>query len=160
VIYGVAMKNLKKTDAKIQNLINLEKKRQAETLMMIPSENYASRAVEEAVGSCLGNKYAEGYPQKRYYQGQQVVDRLEQLVIDRAKKIFNVPFVNVQPYSGSPANTAVYFGLLNSGDKIMGMKLSSGGHLTHGHPKATFSGTFYQSVQYEADKDDLIDYDK
>lgn len=154
------MNYLSKVDLRIDKLIKAEAKRQAETLMMIPSENYASAAVEQAVGSCLGNKYAEGYPKKRYYQGQAVVDQLEQLVINRAKQVFDVSFANVQPHSGSPANAAVYFGLLKPGDTIMGMALSSGGHLTHGHPQVTFSGTFYNSVQYEADKAGWIDYDQ
>jgi glycine hydroxymethyltransferase len=116
--------------------------------------------VEKAVGSCLGNKYAEGYPGKRYYQGNKIVDRIEQLATDRAKKLFGVGFANVQPYSGSPANAAVYFALLNPGDKIMGLALSSGGHLTHGHPKITFSGRFYSSVQYTVEEEGIIDYDK
>jgi glycine hydroxymethyltransferase len=154
------MTNLQKVDPKIDKLAKLEKKRQNETLMLIPSENYASKAVEEAVGSSLGNKYAEGYPRKRYYQGQAYVDQIEQLAIDRAKNLFGVPHVNVQPYSGSPANAAVYFNTLKPGDKIMGLKLSSGGHLTHGHPKITFSGKYYQSIQYEVGKDGVIDYDK
>ena len=154
------MNFLKKTDLKIHKLIKSEKKRQAETLMLIPSENYASRAVEEAIGSCLGNKYAEGYPKKRYYQGQKFVDQIEQLAINRAKKIFGTPHANVQPYSGSPANAAVYFNLLKTGDKIMGLTLSHGGHLTHGHPKITFSGKFYKSIQYKVEKNGIIDYEK
>ena len=106
------MNSLKKTDPQIYNLIAQEYKRQQETLMMIPSENMVSQSVEEAVGSCLGNKYAEGYPFKRYYQGQKYVDQIENLVIERAKKAFGVPHANVQPLSGSPANLAVYFALL------------------------------------------------
>jgi glycine hydroxymethyltransferase len=141
-------------------LIQDESRRQSETITLIPSENYVSPAVAKAAGSCLGNKYAEGYPQKRYYQGNKFVDQVEQLAIDRAKKLFGVKFANVQPYSGSPANTAVYFALLNPGDKIMGMALSSGGHLTHGHPKITFSGKFYNSVQYTVEEDGKIDFEK
>lgn len=153
------MDYLEVTDPKINALISEEKHRLDTTLMMIPSENYASRAVEQAVGSSLGNKYAEGYPKKRYYQGQEFVDQVELLAQDRAKKLFEVAHVNVQPYSGSPANSAVYFNLLKPGDKIMGLKLSSGGHLTHGHPNVTFSGKFYTSVQYEVKLDGVIDYD-
>src|SRR5437870_3669027 len=126
------MNFLKKVDPQIASLIILEQKRQEETLMMIPSENVASYAVEEAVGSSLGNKYAEGYPHKRYYQGQQIVDQVESLVIERAKKLFKVAAANVQPHSGSPANFAVYTALLQPGDTIMGLSLTSGGHLTHG----------------------------
>lgn len=145
---------------KIFKLIAEEKKRQRETITLIPSENYCSLDVEKAVGSCLGNKYAEGYPQKRYYQGNKFVDQIEQLAIDRAKKLFGVKFANVQPYSGSPANAAVYFALLNPGDKIMGLALSYGGHLTHGHPKITFSGRFFTSVQYTVEENGIIDYEK
>jgi len=151
---------LNSTDPKIAKLLKAEEKRQAETLMLIPSENYASRAVEQAIGSCLGNKYAEGYPKKRYYQGQRFVDQIEQLAINRAKKIFGTPHANVQSYSGSPANAAVYFNLLEAGGKIMGLTLSHGGHLTHGHPKITFSGKFYQSIQYKVEKNGQIDYEK
>lgn len=146
--------------SKISSLIEAEAERQEETLMMIPSENYASKAVREAVGSVLMNKYSEGYPHKRYYQGNKIVDEIEILAEEMAKKLFDVPFVNVQPYSGSPANAEVLFGLLNPGDKIMGLKLSSGGHLTHGHPDITFSGKFYKSVQFGTKDDGVIDYDE
>ena len=125
---------------------------------MIPSENYASRAVREAVGSVLMNKYSEGYSGKRYYQGNKIVDEIETFAINKAKKLFKVEHVNVQPYSGSPANAEVLFALLNYGDKIMGLKLSSGGHLTHGHPGITFSGKFFTSVQFGTDDDGIIDY--
>lgn len=152
------MKYLKKADPKIAALIHRETKRQATTLMMIPSENHASLAVEEAVGSCLGNKYAEGYPTKRYYQGQEFVDQIEQLAIDRAKKLYGVAHANVQAYSGSPANAAIFMALLKPGDTIMGLALSHGGHLTHGHPKVTFSGTFYNSIPYQVQTDGWIDY--
>jgi glycine hydroxymethyltransferase len=144
---------------KIANLIKQEKKRQEETLAMIPSENYASKAVREAVGSVLMNKYSEGYPHRRYYQGNVVVDEIEILAEELAKKLFKVPFVNVQPYSGSPANAEVLFALINPGDKIMGLKLASGGHLTHGHPNITFSGRFYKSIQFGTKDDGIIDYD-
>lgn len=152
------MDYLETIDPQIKSLISEEKNRLDTTLMMIPSENYASRAVEQAVGSPLGNKYAEGYPKKRYYQGQEFVDQVEILTQDRAKKLFEVAEVNVQPYSGSPANAAVYFALLKPGDKIMGLKLSSGGHLTHGHPNVTFSGKYYETVQYDVKSDGVIDY--
>lgn len=152
------MKYLKATDIEIYTLIKKEEKRQQNTLMMIPSENIASRAVEEAVGSCLENKYAEGYPKKRYYQGQQYVDEVESLVQERVKKLFGVPYVNVQPYSGSPANLAVYFAVLRPGEKIMGLSLSSGGHLTHG-AYLNASSVFFRSVPYTVGKDGYIDYD-
>lgn len=126
--------------------------------MMIPSENYASKAVREAVGSILMNKYSEGYPGKRYYQGNKVIDEIENFAIAKAKKLFGVSHANVQPYSGSPANTAIYFALVTPGGKIMGLKLASGGHLTHGHPNITFSGRFYQSVQFGTNKEGIIDY--
>ncbi len=143
---------------KIFELIKSEEKRQAETLMLIPSENYASKAVREAVGSVLSNKYSEGYAGRRYYQGNKFVDEIETLAIERAKKLFGVPHANVQPYSGSPANSAVLFGLLETGDTIMGLQLSSGGHLTHGHPNITFSGKFFKSVQFGLNEKGLIDY--
>lgn len=143
---------------KIFELIKLEEERQSNTLMLIPSENYASKSVREAVGSVLSNKYSEGYPGRRYYQGNKFVDEIELLAIDRAKKLFGVPHANVQPYSGSPANAAVYFGLINPGDTIMGLQLSSGGHLTHGHPNITFSGKYYKSIQFGLDDKGLISY--
>lgn len=145
---------------KIQELIQKEEIRQRDTLMMIPSENYASRAVREAVGSVLMNKYSEGYAGKRYYQGNIVIDEIETFAIELAKKLFKVEHVNVQPYSGSPANAEVLFALVNPGDKIMGLKLSSGGHLTHGHPDITFSGKFFKSVQFGTKDDGIIDYDE
>lgn len=128
--------------------------------MLIPSENYTYPEVRDAVGSVLMHKYSEGYPHKRYYQGNQFIDEIEDMAIENAKRLFDVPHVNVQPYSGSPANAAVYFGLLQPGDTIMGLRLSGGGHLTHGHPGITFSGTYYRSVQYDVTKDGLIDYDE
>lgn len=152
------MKYLLKTDKEIANLIKLEDKRQEQTLMMIPSENTASYAVEEAVGSSFGNKYAEGYPTKRYYQGQEFADKLESLVIERAKKLFNVKHVNVQALSGSPANFAVYTALLKPGAKIMGLSLSSGGHLTHG-AKRNASSIYFTAVNYDTRPDGTIDYE-
>ncbi len=152
------MKYLPKVDPQVAKLIKAEAKRQSETLMMIPSENMSSGAVGEAVGSCLGNKYAEGYPFKRYYQGQEFVDQIESLTIERAKKVFGVPHVNVQPLSGSPANLAVYLGVLNPGDKLMGLALAHGGHLTHGsHVSAT--SKYYKSVSYILGKNGKMDYD-
>jgi len=145
--------------SKISDLISKEEKRQRDTLMMIPSENYASKAVRNAVGSILMNKYSEGYSGKRYYQGNKIVDEIETFTIEKAKELFKVEHVNVQPYSGSPANAEVLFALLNYGDKIMGLKLSSGGHLTHVHPDITFSGKYFTSVQFGTD-DGVINYDE
>lgn len=143
----------------IAKKIQEEVKRQANTLMLIPSENYTYKEVQEAVGSVLMHKYSEGYPGKRYYQGNRIIDEIEQEAIDQAKFLFGTPHANVQPYSGSPANTAVYFGLLNPGDTIMGMSLAAGGHLTHGHPKITFSGKYFKSIQYGLNTQGYIDFD-
>lgn len=153
------MNFLKKTDPQIHKLILEEEKRQKEVLEMIPSENYASKAVMEALGSVLTNKYSEGYPKKRYYQGNRVVDEIEILAQERAKKLFKVPYVNVQPLSGSPANAAVYMAVLNPNDKIMGLSLSFGGHLTHGAP-LTFSSRFFKSVSYDLGYDRFLDYNQ
>lgn len=153
------MSALKTTDPQIYKLVKAEEKRQRDVLEMIPSENYASKAVMEAMGTVLGNKYSEGYPKRRYYQGNDVVDQVETLAQERAKKLFGVPYVNVQPHSGSPANLAVYFALLEPlKGKIMGLSLSSGGHLTHGQPVSA-SGKFFKSVQYSLGKDGYLDYD-
>lgn len=145
------------SDTQIQTLIRSEEDRQQDVLEMIPSENYASKAVRDAVGSVLTNKYSEGYANKRYYQGNKFIDEIEKLAMERTKKLFGTPHANVQPYSGSPANSAVYFALLKPGDGIMGLKLSGGGHLTHGHPDVTFSGKYFTSIQYDVDDDGLID---
>jgi glycine hydroxymethyltransferase len=147
-------------DKIIFDLIKKEEERQNEVVSLIPSENFASEEVKMALGSCLTNKYAEGYPGKRYYQGNQFIDEIENLAIERGKKVLGVEHLNVQPYSGSPANSAVEMALLEQGDKICGLKLSAGGHLTHGHPKVTFSGKFFDSVQYDVEEDGRIDYDK
>lgn len=144
----------------IKDLIRKEEERLQNGLELIPSENYVSKAVREALGSVLTNKYSEGYPGKRYYGGNEFIDEIENLAIERAKKLFGAEHVNVQPYSGSPANLEVYFSLLEPGDKVMGMNLFHGGHLSHGH-KVSFSGKTYRFVQYEVDeKTGLLDYDK
>jgi glycine hydroxymethyltransferase len=143
---------------KVFSLIKQEEKRQKEMIGLIPSENHSSPEVLEVLSSCLNSKYSEGYAGKRYYEGNQNIDEIETLAIERIKKLFNVPFVNVQSYSGSPANSAIYMALMKPGDTIMGLKLASGGHLTHGHPKVTFSGKFFNSVQYGLDKNARIDY--
>ncbi len=151
--------NLKNQDSEIFNLIEKENDRQTTGLEMIASENYASLAVREAQGSILTNKYAEGYPGKRYYGGCHVVDSIEQLAIDRAKKLFNCSFANVQPHSGSGANMAVFLSALKVGDTILGMDLSHGGHLTHGSP-VNFSGILFKAASYKLDAETgLINYD-
>jgi len=141
------MATLSQTDPEISRLIQAEAQRQASVLRMIPSENYASQAVMEVSGSVLTNKYSEGYPHRRYYQGQELIDQVEDLAIARAKKLTGAEHANVQPYSGSPANMAVYLAVLGAGGRVMGMDLAAGGHLTHG-AKVSFSGQFYQSRQY------------
>lgn len=150
--------SLKKTDYEIWEVIQNETKRQSENLELIASENFTSEAVLEAQGSVLTNKYAEGYVGKRYYGGCQFVDVAEKLAIERAKKLFNCEHVNVQPHSGTQANMAVYFAVLNIGDTIMGMHLSHGGHLSHGHPM-NFSGKYFKTVPIGVSKKTgLIDY--
>lgn len=154
------MKKLPKVDSVVFKLIKAEEKRQKEVLEMIPSENYTSTAVMEALGSVLTNKYSEGYAKKRYYQGNSIIDEMELLAEERAKKLFDVPHVNVQPYSGSPANTAVYFALLEPfKDKIMGLSLAFGGHLTHGSP-VSFSGKYFPIVSYTLDDKGFLDYEQ
>lgn len=152
-------KTLKQTDRRILDLIQKEAKRQENGLEMIPSENHSSVAVREALGSVFTDKYSEGYPHKRYYGGNEFVDEVESLAIERAKKLFGAEHVNVQPYSGSPANQAVYFALLDAGDTVMGQNLTAGGHLTHGW-KVNFSGRTYRSVQYNVKPDGLMDFDE
>ena len=152
------MKNLKKIDIEIYESIKQELERQRSCLELIASENFPSLAVLEAQGSVMGNKYAEGYPSKRYYGGCQFMDVVETLAIERAKLLFGAEHANVQPHSGTQANMAVYFAVLNIGDTIMGMHLSHGGHLSHGHP-TSFSGKYYKVVPINVRKSDqLIDY--
>ena len=147
-------------DKEIFSLIDKEIERQKTSLEMIPSENHTSLAVRQALGSVLTDKYAEGYPGKRYYAGLEYYDQIEDICRERAKKLFKVVHANVQPYSGSPANLAVYFAILNPGDTVMGMSLPHGGHLTHGW-KVNFSAKYYNSVQYGVDKKtNLLNYKK
>ncbi len=148
----VAASALAQTDPEIAHLIAEEERRQATKIRLIPSENYVSSAVLEATGSVLTNKYSEGYPGKRYYEGQQVIDQVETLAIERAKTLFGVEHANVQPYSGSPANLAVYLAFCQPGDTIMGMALPMGGHLTHG-AAPSISGKWLRSVQYGVRRD-------
>ncbi len=150
---------LEQTDSEIFEFIFEEYKRQNEHLEMIASENYTFPSVMEAMGSILTNKYAEGYPNKRYYGGCEVVDKIESLAIERAKKLFNCQFANVQAHSGSQANNAVYHALLKPYDKILGMDLSCGGHLTHG-AKVSLTGKHYQSFSYGVNLDGYIDYEE
>ena len=151
---------LAELDPELYAAIVRESRRQADNLELIASENYTSEAVLEAQGSLLTNKYAEGYPGKRYYGGCEFVDQAETLAIERAKKLFGADHVNVQPHSGSQANMAMYLSVLKPGDTVMGLNLAHGGHLSHGHPK-NFSGIYYKIVPIDVRKDDeLIDYDK
>jgi glycine hydroxymethyltransferase len=143
---------LESEDREVYELCRAEERRQEEKIRLIPSENYVSKAVLAASSSVFTNKYSEGYPGKRYYEGQQLVDPLEQLTIDRAKALFGADHANVQPYSGSPANLAVYLAFLKPGDKVMGLALPMGGHLTHGW-NVSITGKFFQPVQYGVRKD-------
>lgn len=145
-------------DLEVKNLIEREDKRQKESLCLIASENIVSDDVREALGSILTNKYAEGYPSKRYYAGNEVIDEVENVAIERVCKLFGSKFANVQPHSGSPANMAVYFALMEYNDKFMGLDLSHGGHLTHGSP-VNFSGKLYKPIHYQVKKDGYLDYD-
>ncbi|MCX5878087.1 MAG: serine hydroxymethyltransferase [Deltaproteobacteria bacterium] len=152
--------SLKRMDPEVARAIEAEIEREKNTLVLIASENYASRAVMEATASVMTNKYAEGYPKKRYYGGCDYVDIVERLAIERARKLFRAEYANVQPHSGSQANMAVYFSFLKPGDTILGMDLSHGGHLTHGSP-VNFSGNFFKVVSYGLhEKSQLIDYDQ
>ncbi len=146
-------------DKKILELINDEKKRQREGIELIASENYVSESVLECMGSILTNKYSEGYARKRYYKGNEYIDGVEEEAIGRAKELFHAEHVNVQPYSGSPANLAVHFALLDAGDRTLGMALDAGGHLTHGF-KVSITGKYYNSVSYGVDEHGYIDYEE
>lgn len=151
---------LSDADPEIAGLIREEERRQHDKVRLIPSENYATRAVMECCGSVLNNKYSEGYAGKRYYEGQQNIDAVETLAVDRLKSLFGVDHANVQPYSGSPANLAVYFAFMKPGETTMGMGLPSGGHLTHGW-KVSITGAYFNAVQYGVRRDDhLIDFDE
>ena len=163
-VYNVPMNNyshVKKEDKEIFAALVGEEKRQAEGLELIPSENYVSRAVKEAMASSLTNKYSEGYPGKRYYGGQEFTDKVETLAIERAKKLFGAKYANVQPLGGANANIAMYFALLQPGDTILGMDLSHGGHLTHGHP-VTYLTKIFNFVRYKMKNVETgeIDYDE
>ncbi|MCL1971757.1 MAG: serine hydroxymethyltransferase [Endomicrobia bacterium] len=154
------MENLKKSDKELHSILAKELERQKNTIELIASENIVSEAVMEAQGSCLTNKYAEGYPGKRYYGGCEIVDMAETAAIERAKKLFNAKFANVQPHSGAQANFAVLLALLKPGDMIMGLNLSHGGHLTHGNP-FNVSGKWFNIVAYNVDpKTEYVDYDE
>ncbi len=154
------MTHLERTDPEIAALVRQEQQRQYESIRLIPSENYVSAAVLEATGTILTNKYSEGYPGKRYYEGQEFIDPIESIARERARRLFGAEHANVQPYSGSPANLAVYYALVEPGAKIMGMSLPHGGHLTHGW-RVNFSARFYQAVQYTVDQTtQRIDYDQ
>ena len=150
---------IKNADPEIAEVITAEMKRQNSHIELIASENWVSKAVMAAMGSPLTNKYAEGYPGKRYYGGCQCVDEVEQLAIDRAKELFGCTYANVQPHSGAQANMAVFFAMLKPGDTVMGMNLAHGGHLTHGSP-ANFSGAYFNVVPYGVNDDGVIDYEE
>ena len=154
------MDDIDKTDKEITQAILGEIKREQDGIELIPSENYVSKAVLQAMGSVFTNKYSEGYSHKRYYGGQEFVDKMEDIAVERAKKLFRCEHANVQPLSGSPANMAVFFTLLKYGDKFMGMDLSAGGHLTHGSP-VNFSGRLFKCIPYNVDKEtSLLDMDQ
>src|ERR1700710_666496 len=155
---GFFSRGLHQADADVARAVDDELRRQRDKIELIASENIVSRAVLEAQGSVLTNKYAEGYPGRRYYGGCEYVDVAETLAIERAKQLFGAAWANVQPHSGSSANAAVYMALLQPGDKILGMSLAHGGHLTHG-AKVSFSGKFYNAEQYGINDAGLIDYD-
>ena len=159
VLKSRQMKNLKKFDPEIYKAVKGELQRQKNGVELIASENYVSEAVLETLGSVFTNKYSEGYPGRRYYAGQEFTDKVENLAIERAKKLFGAEHVNVQPLSGAPANNIVYSAILKPGDKVLGMNLSHGGHLTHGHP-ATLSSKIYNFVSYKTEPNGKIDYVK
>ena len=153
------MDELKQTDPEIYDLIKHEERYEFDSIRLIPSENYVSKAVLQATGSVLANKYSEGYPGRRYYEGQRYVDRIETVVVERAKALFHAEHANVQPYSGSPANLAVYYALAKPAEKLMGLALPHGGHLSHGWG-VTLSGSLWTAVPYEVDREShRIDYD-
>src|SRR3954447_24866830 len=141
------IEGLQASDPEVYELCRAEERRQAQKIRLIPSENYVSKAVLEATGSVLTNKYSEGYAGKRYYEGNQLIDEVETIAVERAKSLFGVDHANVQPYSGSPANLAIYFAFAKPGDTVMGMALPMGGHLTHG-AAPTLSGRWMNTVQY------------
>lgn len=144
----------------IFDLIEQEDERLKNLIGLIPSENHTSPQVSAVLSSHLSSKYSEGYPGRRYYEGNQIIDQIETLAIERLKSLFGVPFANVQAHSGSPANSAIYFALAEPGDTVMGLSLAAGGHLTHGHPKVTFSGHYFNPVQYGLDSNARIDFDQ
>lgn len=144
----------------IYQLIEDEDQRLREKIGLIPSENHISPDVLRVLSSTLSSKYSEGYAKRRYYEGNQNIDQIELIAIDRLKELFGVPFVNVQAYSGSPANSAIQFALMEPGDTLMGLALGGGGHLTHGHPRVTFSGKYFNAVQFGLDANDRIDFDQ
>src|SRR5262249_36177123 len=147
LMHSPAISHLAQTDPEIARLVEDEARRQFEKIRLIPSENYVSTAVLEATGTVLTNKYSEGYPGRRYYEGQQLIDPIETVAVERAKALFGVDHANVQPYSGSPANLAVYLAFAQPGDTVMGMALPMGGHLTHGW-SVSATGRWFRAVQY------------
>lgn len=153
------LEHVRRTDPEVCRLAECEARKQVEQIRLIPSENYASAAVLQALCTPFANKYSEGYPGRRYYEGQEFVDRLESLAIERARRLFGADHANVQPYSGSPANLAAYFALLAPGDRVMGLALPSGGHLTHG-ARLNFSSVYYESHPYTGNADGWLDYDR
>src|SRR5581483_11412790 len=160
-IFPMSYESIKQQDAEVFAALEGEERREAEGLELIPSENYVSRAVREAQGSIFTNKYSEGYPGKRYYGGQTYTDEVERVAIERVKELFGAKFANVQPHSGANANIAMYMALLEPGDTVLGMDLSHGGHLTHGHP-VTYITKFFNFVRYKMKDPDTgeIDYDE
>ncbi len=159
-VRGMVMNDIRQSDPEIYDLIRQEEQRQCEKIRLIASENYVSSAVLQATGSILTNKYSEGYAGRRYYEGQQIIDQVERIAIERAKDLFDAEHVNVQPYSGSPANIAVYLAFLNPGDTILGMALPHGGHLTHG-ARVSISGKYFKAESYALSRETgLLDYNE